>query len=118
KLPLAIPGETMKRRRFRCVMNESALLGYLRWTMAPLRFLAPFGFLALVPLGALLGGGWTLAAAVATGLALALLDSAFGKESRPGQAGGSAALRGVPAIYVLLQLAVTVWIGFRIAGGN
>jgi alkane 1-monooxygenase len=55
---------------------------------------------------------------VATGLGLALLDSAFGKESRPGQAGGSAALRGVPAIYVLLQLAVTVWIGFRIAGGS
>jgi alkane 1-monooxygenase len=86
--------------------------------MASLRYLAPFAFLALVPLGAWLGGAWTFAAAIAIALGLAFLDAAFGKESLSAEESASPALRGLPAIYIVLQLAITAWTAFRIADGR
>jgi alkane 1-monooxygenase len=77
--------------------------------MAPIRYLTPFAFLALLPLGGWLGGAWTFLAAAATPLCLATLDTALGKEPEPaGQATGPAA-RWLPRIYILLQLAATAW---------
>ena len=77
--------------------------------MAPLRYLTPFAFLALLPLGGWLGGAWTFLAAAATPLCLATLDAALGKEPTPtGPATGRAA-RWLPRIYIVLQLTATVW---------
>jgi len=81
--------------------------------MAQLRYLSPFVFLSLLPLGEALGGGWAVLAAVATPLCLTLLDGALGNQSssRPDH-GGS---RWIPHIYVLLQLAATAWAAVRVA---
>lgn len=84
--------------------------------MASLRYLVPFGFLALLAVGALLGGGWTLAAAIAIALGLAALDSAFGKEIRPPDADD--AFGRLPEAYVVLQLAITAWIAGQIGAGT
>jgi len=83
--------------------------------MTPLRFLTPFAFLALVPLGAWLGGAWVFAAVIAVPVCLTGLDAAFGKEQ--GRVGASAglALRWIPRVYVVLQLAVTAWLAFQVA---
>jgi alkane 1-monooxygenase len=73
--------------------------------MAPLRYLTPFAFLALVPLGGWLGGAWTFLAAAATPLCLTSLDSALGE----GDARKGTASRWLPRTYILLQLAATGW---------
>ncbi|HEX8842441.1 MAG TPA: alkane 1-monooxygenase [Sphingomicrobium sp.] len=79
--------------------------------MAPLRYLTPFAFLALVPLGGWLGGAWTFLAAAATPLCLASLDSALGEDdARTGTAS-----RWLPRIYILLQLAATGWAAALVA---
>ena len=52
----------------------------------PLRYLTPFAFLALLPLGGWAGGAWTFIAAAATPLGLASLDEALGEEGAPGEA--------------------------------
>src|SRR5690349_14967349 len=74
--------------------------------MAPFRYLTPFVFLALLPLGAWLGGGWTFLAAAATPLGLMSLDAALGKEEGERVASRSTA-RWFPRVYILLQLAAT-----------
>src|SRR5689334_14135413 len=51
-----------------------------RGDMTPLRYLTPFVFLALLSLGAWLGGAWTLLAAAATPIGLMSLDVALGKD--------------------------------------
>lgn len=82
--------------------------------MASLRYLTPFAFLALLPLGQLSGGGWTFLAAVATPLGLAALDMVFGNEA----AAASRVLsksRWVPRAYVVLQLAATSWAAVGVA---
>jgi alkane 1-monooxygenase len=81
--------------------------------MAQLRYLSPFVFLALLPLGGVLGGGWTLLAAVATPLCLALLDGALGDQGN--SRGGDAGSRRIPRIYVVLQIAATTWAAVRVA---
>src|SRR5690349_2868241 len=84
--------------------------------MASLRYLVPFVFLAVLALGASLGGAWTFAAGIAIALGLAALDAALGKEGRPPRA--DTALGRLPEAYVVLQLAITTWIATRIARGE
>ena len=78
------------------------------------RYLAPFAFLSLLPVGGMLGGAWTFLAAVATSLLLAGLDGALGEaDERPLHL--SARGRWFPRAYVLLQLAATTWAAARVA---
>jgi alkane 1-monooxygenase len=78
--------------------------------MTGLRHLTPFGFLALLPLGAWLGGAWTFMAAAATSLALVTLDAALGEDEAPAQPASRTIARWLPRLYLILQLAVTAWI--------
>ena len=73
----------------------------------PFKYLTPFAFLALVPLGGWLGGVWTFMAAAATPLGLVGLDALLGEEERHCSEGGKA--RWLPRIYVVVQLAATLW---------
>jgi len=75
----------------------------------PLRYLTPFTFLALLPLGGWLGGPWTFIAAAATPLCLVTLDTMLGAEAAPAQPSSGRAARWLPRIYVLLQLAAIAW---------
>ncbi len=86
--------------------------------MAQLRYLAPFGFLALVLAGAWLGGVWTFVATVAIALGLACLDGALGKQDGIPDDAPIRLLRWLPGLYAVLQLAITAWIASRIAGGR
>jgi alkane 1-monooxygenase len=72
----------------------------------PLRYLTPFAFLALLPLGSWLGGAWTFMAAAATPLCLTSLDAALGEEES-GSHPQIAVARWLPRAYILAQLAVT-----------
>jgi len=76
------------------------------------RYLTPFGFLALVPLGAWLGGIGTFLAAAATPLALALLDSVLGEGSATA---GKTHARWIPRLYIVAQLGVTAWAAVQTA---
>jgi alkane 1-monooxygenase len=81
----------------------------------PLRYLTPFAFLALLPLGGWLGGAWTFMAAAATPLCLASLDAALGEDQRAADAARAPAARWLPRVYVLLQLAATAWAAVLVA---
>jgi alkane 1-monooxygenase len=83
--------------------------------MVPLRYLTPFAFLALLVLGGWLGGAWTFMAAAATPLCLASLDAALGEDAAPIHPPNATAPRWLPRLYVVLQLAVTVWAAIRVA---
>lgn len=85
--------------------------------MAPIRYLTPFVFLALLPFGAWLGGGWTFLAAAATPLGLMSLDSALGKE-RGDRPGAGSRTRWFPRVYILLQLGATAWVTTIAASPN
>ncbi|HEX5259753.1 MAG TPA: alkane 1-monooxygenase [Sphingomicrobium sp.] len=74
-----------------------------------LRYLTPFAFLALLPLGGWFGGGWTFMAAAATPLFLTSLDAVLGDDAVPSHQTSEAAARWFPRIYIVLQLAVTAW---------
>ncbi|HEY3949931.1 alkane 1-monooxygenase [Phenylobacterium sp.] len=74
--------------------------------MAALRYCLPFAFLALVPIGATLGGAWAFAAAVATPLGLAGLDAALGEGPADR---GPRWLRLLPRLYIPAQLATIAW---------
>lgn len=73
-----------------------------------LKYLTPFAFLALVPLGGWLGGAWAFMAAVATPLCLTSFDTLLGDELAVTSERASPA-RWVPRIYIVLQLATTGW---------
>lgn len=73
------------------------------------RFVVPFAFLALVPLGALLGGPFTLLAATVTPLCLATMDAILGEERADAGPPDATIPRWLPRIYAVLQLAVTCW---------
>ena len=47
-----------------------------------IKYLTPFAFLALLPLGGFLGGAWTFSAAAATLLALTSFDAILGADQR------------------------------------
>src|SRR5579864_81464 len=105
-------GKTVSRRRTadRIALNDSAegrnIVGDL---VVTLRFLTPFAFLALVPLGGWLGGAWTFIAAGATPLFLASLDAALGVDRAPPDLSALTIPRWVPRLYLILQLTVNVW---------
>jgi alkane 1-monooxygenase len=77
--------------------------------MPQLRYLTPFAFLALVPLGGWLGGAWTFSAAAATPLCLVGLDAMLGEERGPADRIGTPVSRWFPRLYVFLQLGVNAW---------
>jgi alkane 1-monooxygenase len=77
--------------------------------MTPLRYLTPFAFLTLVPLGAFLGGAWTFMAAAATPLCLAGLDAVLGDDAATARSANGRMPRWLPRIYIVLQLAATVF---------
>jgi alkane 1-monooxygenase len=67
----------------------------------------PFGFLALLPLGAWLGGVWVLAPALATPLLLTSLDATLGEASPPTGLSGLGSLvahRALAWLYIPAQL--------------
>jgi alkane 1-monooxygenase len=77
--------------------------------MALFRYLTPFAFLALMPLGACLGGAWTFMAAAATPLCLAGLDAVLGDDAAPARPANGWIPRWLPRIYIVLQLAAMVF---------
>lgn len=82
--------------------------------MAPPRYLTPFAFLALLPLGSWLGGPWTFTAGAVTAICMPSLDSALGQhEQRERHSHGQT--RWLPRIYILVQLAVTAWIAIIVS---
>ena len=81
----------------------------VRELVVALRFLPPFAFLALVPLGGWLGGAWTFTAAGATPLFLASLDAALGVDRSPPELKALTIPRWVPRLYLILQLIMNVW---------
>jgi alkane 1-monooxygenase len=86
--------------------------------MAPLRYLTPFAFLALLPLGGWLGGAWTFLAVAATPLCLAGLDAVLGEDGERPEAPARKVSRWTPRTYVLLQLAANGWAAACVASGQ
>jgi alkane 1-monooxygenase len=72
------------------------------------RFLTPFAFLALLPLGGLLGGEWTFLAAGAIPLFLVGLDGWLGADGAAADLEGRTIPRWVPRLYLALQLALNI----------
>jgi alkane 1-monooxygenase len=89
--------------------------GAVRKPLRALKFALPFLFLATVPLGLALGGGWAFLTVAATPAGLVLFDWALGFEPPAPQVGETAAGRALPALYAAAQIAVTVAIAWRIA---
>jgi alkane 1-monooxygenase len=85
--------------------------------MARLRYLLPFAFLALLPIGALLGGAWTFLAVFAIPLALTILDLAIGAEREGRPFDGGSGSRWLARSYIVLQLTVTLWVATMVASG-
>ena len=85
-------------------------------TMA--RFLLPFAFLALLPIGAALGGGWTFLAAIVTLATLLAQDGLGSAELIRGGTATGAISRWIPRAYILLQLAATAWAASLVARGT
>ena len=86
--------------------------------VASLRYLTPFAFLALLPLGMWIGGAWTFAAAIAIPSCLTIFDALLGKDRRRAEAPASPALPWLPRIYIGLQLAMTAWAAIWIGRGG
>ena len=84
--------------------------------LVPLRNLTPFAFLALVPLGAILGDAWTVGAAATTLLSLTGLDAVMGRDDAAPRDPDGNGHRWLPRAYIVLQLAVTAWAAARVAG--
>jgi alkane 1-monooxygenase len=83
--------------------------------MVPLRYLSPFAFLALLPVGGWLGGAWTFIGAAATPLCLVSLDRMLGEDRALPQLASGPASRWAPRIYILLQLVANAWAAVWIA---
>jgi alkane 1-monooxygenase len=77
--------------------------------MAALRFGIPFLFLATAPLGYLIGGAWAFLTVVLTPAALCGFDLALGFEAEAPPPDGALRYRVLPWLYIVLQVAVTVW---------
>ena len=78
--------------------------------MTPFRYLTPFVFLALLPLGAWLGGVWTFLPAIVTPLGLVCLDAALGREEHFSEPEAGPIPRWFPRVYIVLQLVTTLWV--------
>ena len=83
--------------------------------MRTLKFSSPFLFLASAPVGFLLGGAWAFLTMALVPVALCVFDLALGFEAEPGTPRGGLRYRALPYLYIVLQLAVTVWAAFAIA---
>jgi alkane 1-monooxygenase len=78
------------------------------------RFCAPFLFLATAPAGLLLGGAWTFLTLALVPLALCGLDWALGGEPEDGRSSAGPIVQMIPRLYVLAQIAVSVWMAARL----
>lgn len=83
--------------------------------MARLRYLTPFVFLALLPLGGWLGGAWTFLAAAATPLCLTSFDAIFGEDEEIATSASSRISRWLPKAYGILQLAANAYAAALVA---
>ena len=82
----------------------------------PFRYVTPFVFLTLLPIGVWLGGAWTFTGAAATPLCLAGLDAILGEDEGASVRSSSfPAPRWLPRIYILLQLALLAWAAALVA---
>jgi len=79
--------------------------------MAVVKFWAPFGFLALVPVGASFGGVWAFLLLPVMPLALVGLDLLLGEDAVADASTAFARYRLLPWLYVPAQLGVIVWAG-------
>lgn len=86
--------------------------------MAPLRYLTPFVFLALLPFGAWLGGAWTFLPALVTPLALVALDATLGEEKPTSRVASGLIPRWFPRLYIVLQLMATAWVAMIVASAS
>jgi alkane 1-monooxygenase len=73
--------------------------------MGALKHIVPFGFLALLALGAWLGGPWVLAPTIATPIVLTVFDAALGEAEPPAGVSAPLAHRALAWLYALSQLA-------------
>jgi alkane 1-monooxygenase len=80
-----------------------------------LKFGIPFLFLASAPLGLALGGGWSFLTVAVTPAVLCGFDWAFGLEPNPAGAPEGRVWRALPRLFVLAQVAVTVWTALVLA---
>ena len=85
--------------------------------IANLCYLVPLAFLALLPLGASLGGLWTFLPAVAVPVLLVVLDKGIGDAPTRELRDGAHLSRWLPRLYIALQLAATAWLATRVARG-
>jgi alkane 1-monooxygenase len=83
--------------------------------MTPLRYLTPFLFLVLLPLGAWLGGVWIFLPAIITPLGLIALDAALGPEKIRSKPESGRIPRWFPRAYIVLQLVTTFWVAVVVA---
>ena len=83
--------------------------------MAIAKYWSPFGFLALVPIGAGLGGAWTLLLVAALPVALAGGDWLLGAEPPRVAAEAPIGHRLLPWLYIPLQLIEIAWAGWMVA---
>src|SRR5947199_490655 len=83
--------------------------------MVQFRYLTPFAFLMLLPLGGWLGGAWTFIGAAATPLCLTSLDAALGNDRSPPDPTSETCARWLPRVYIVLQLAATAWAAILVA---
>ncbi len=77
--------------------------------MKVLKFSLPFLFLASAPVGLALGGGWSFLTVALTPAILCGFDWALGFEPDPAGAPEGLLWRALPGLFVLAQMAVTVW---------
>jgi len=83
--------------------------------MAPIRYLTPFFFLALLALGEWLGGGWTFLAAIAMPFCIAGFDAGLGVDDDVVDPPSSPLARWFPRIYIPLQLAANAFAALLVA---
>ena len=81
--------------------------------MAAAKYWSAFGFLALVPVGDWLGGGWAFLLVGALPLALVVFDDWLGDETVLPP--GASPYRLLPWLYIPAQIAVTGWAGWVVA---
>jgi alkane 1-monooxygenase len=86
--------------------------------MPPFRYVTPFFFLALLVVGAWLGGAWTFLAAAVTPIGLMSLDTALGKQDAGVPRSHGSEPRWFPRIYIVLQLVATAWVASLVARGG
>jgi hypothetical protein len=95
------------------------LLGRLqvpkRITMRALRYALPFLFLASVPVGLALGGGWTFLAVAVLLLAICGFDGILGIDIEAEEGKATLSYRLLVWLYIPLQIAVTVWAATAVA---